>query len=78
MKTPPMKAASKAIGKPPTRKMSSKPHIRMQKLRPVPQSAFPTAAAAFPTDGASPSPDQALGPGAGAMPGAAAPGDMGE
>lgn len=78
MRMPPMKAKSPAPAKPPTRKMSSKPHIRMQKLRPVPQSAFPTAPAAFPTDGAAPGPDQAMGAGPGAMPSGAAPGDTGE
>lgn len=72
MKTAAPKVHAKAIGKPPTRKMSSKPRIRMQKLRPVAQSAFPTAAAAFPTDGAPAGPDQAMAPGpmsAGAAPG---------
>lgn len=50
-----------------------KPHIRMRKLKTSGGTAFPTAAAAFPTDpGADPAatPDQALaGPAMGAGPG---------
>lgn len=73
MKAPHMKA-------PPVRKMGSKPHIRMQKLKPVPPSAFPTAAAAFPPGGGpAPDPTSAMaGPPGGGMPGGAAPGDMTE
>lgn len=76
MKT--MKPKAKAPAAPPVRKMSPKPHIRMQKLKPVPPGAFPTAAAAFPTDTAPPGPDQSIGGGAGGMPPSAAPGGMTE
>lgn len=75
-----MKSApkGKAIKAPPTRKMSAKPHIRMQKLKPVPASAFPTAAAAFPTSAAPPGPDAAAAAAPEGMPSGAAPGMMGE
>lgn len=76
MKPKIMRAKGHAPGKPAVRKMGPKPHIKMQKLKPVPPSAFPTAAEAFPpTDGA-PGPADAMAPGG--MPGAAAPGDMTE
>lgn len=78
MKTPPMKAKSAKPGRPPTRKMSPKPHIRMQKIKPVATSAFPTAAAAFPPDGGPAAPDQAMAAQPGGMPAGAAPGSMGE
>lgn len=74
MKKPHMKA-------PPTRHMSAKPHIRMQKIKPVAASAFPTAAAAFPQGGpaGAPDPGAAMGdPGGGGMPPSAAPGGMTE
>lgn len=51
---------------------STKPHIRMRKLKSVAASAFPQAQAAFPTDGgADPAtPDDAsAGPAMGAAPG---------
>lgn len=61
------------------KKGSAKPHIRMRKLKPVPGGAFPQSPMAFPTDpGAQPGPDQAMQAPAGGMPGAAAPGSMGE
>lgn len=78
MKTPPMKAKGAKIGKPPSRRMTSKPHIRMQKLKPISPGAFPTTAAAFPTNGAPPGPDAAISAQSGGMPSGAAPGDMTE
>lgn len=78
MKTPPMKAKSAKMGHPPTRKMSSKPRIRMQKIKPVAASAFPAAAAAFPPDGGPAGPDQAMAGQPAGLPSGAAPGSMGE
>ena len=78
MKPTMMKPPKPSARKPPVRKMGAKPHIRMQKLKPIPPSAFPTAKAAFPpTDGA-PSPADAMSAMPGGMGGGAAPGDMTE
>lgn len=63
----------------PVRKMSNRPRIRMQKLKPVPAGAFPQSAAAFPTGGSPAGPDDAaLGGPSGGMPSGAAPGVTGE
>lgn len=78
MKTPPMKPKGAKLKAPPARRMGPRPRIRMQKLKPVPPSAFPTAAAAFPTGGAPVGPDAAMGAQPGGMPTGAAPGDMTE
>lgn len=78
MKMPPMKAPKAKMPTAPTRKMGAKPHIRMQKLKPVPPSAFPQAAAAFPSDGGAGGAAAMPGPPPGGMPTGAAPGDMGE
>lgn len=75
MKMPPMKPKAAKGKAPAVRKMSPKPHIRMQKLKPVPPSAFPTAAAAFPTDAGPPGAADAM---AGGPPSGAAPGGMTE
>jgi hypothetical protein len=73
-----MKMKKPHIAKPAVRKMGPKPHIRMQKLKPVPASAFPTAAAAFPPTAGAPSPGDAMGAPPGGMPSGAAPGDLTE
>lgn len=56
-----------------------KPHIRMRKMKPVAASAFPTAPAAFPSDGQGPAadPGSAIAAPTGGMPSGAAGGDMG-
>jgi hypothetical protein len=76
---PPAKAPkARKLAAPPVRKMGPKPHIRMQKLKPVPPGAFPTGPAAFPTTEAAPGPDAAMSDIPGGMPTGAAPGTMGD
>lgn len=78
VKTAPPKKPHLATG--PVRKMGPKPKIRMQKLKPVPPGAFPTAPQAFPGDAMAAGgggPDLG-GAGAEGMPPSAAPGDTGE
>ena len=78
MKMPPIKSSGAKMKAPATRSMDTKPHIRMQKLKPGPPGAFPQSAAAFPPDGSPPGPDQAMASQPGGMSPGAAPGDMGE